>query len=78
MVEDLTNEINNATADERKILEERLNDISIRMKTKKLKDSKHQNTTCEEYYEESLSDDDESKQKKKKDAYYPVYDDLVS
>ncbi|CAF3754055.1 unnamed protein product [Rotaria sp. Silwood1] len=35
MVEDLTNEINNATADERKILEERLNDISIRMKTKK-------------------------------------------
>ncbi|CAF4854094.1 unnamed protein product [Rotaria sp. Silwood1] len=78
MVEDLTNEINNATADERKILEERLNDISIRMKTKKLKDSKHQNTTCEEYYEESLSDDDESKQKKKKDAYYPVYDDLIT
>ncbi|CAF5026108.1 unnamed protein product, partial [Rotaria sp. Silwood1] len=53
MVEVLTNEINNATADERKILEERLNDISIHMKTKRLKDLMHQNTTCEEYYEES-------------------------
>ncbi|CAF3749241.1 unnamed protein product [Rotaria sp. Silwood1] len=71
MVEVLTNEINNATADERKILEERLNDISIHMKTKRLKDLMHQNTTCEEYYEESLYDDDESKQKKTKDALLP-------
>ncbi|CAF0923046.1 unnamed protein product [Rotaria sordida] len=60
MQKDLMNEIKNATTDEIKILEKRLDEIDIRLGTEMLKDLEHRNTTVEEKEEEEEEEENYS------------------
>ncbi|CAF0923099.1 unnamed protein product [Rotaria sordida] len=62
MQKDLMNEIKNATADEIKILEKRLNEIDIRLGTEMLKDLEHRSTTVEEKEEDEDEDEEDEEE----------------